>query len=274
MIEIDFEKVIDDFKDLKVLFVEDNADARESTIIILEEFFEQITIAIDGKDGLEKFKQGDFNLIITDIQMPNLNGIEMSKEIRKLNNTIPIIILSAYNENEYLRDSIKIGMLGYINKPVDIEELILNVYKSINNNNIIFNDDILDEHKDNIDVDSIITILDTNGIVVYVNDNFSKIVGYKVEDIIGKPYHTFSKESRDIELIDQIWDTLQNKQQSWKGTIRYVNNFDKMFFLRGEIKPILNKNGEIIKYIAIRENITNVVEDKIEQYVGGDFSDE
>lgn len=273
MIDIDFEKVIDDFKDLKVLFVEDNAYARESTIIILEEFFEQITIAIDGKDGLEKFKQDDFNLIITDIQMPNLNGIEMSKEIRKLNNTIPIIILSAYNENEYLRDSIKIGMLGYLNKPLNIEKLILNVYKSINNN-INFNDDILYEYKDNIDVDSIVTILDTNGIVVYVNDNFSKIVGYKVEDIIGKPYHTFSKESRDIELIDEIWDTLQNKQQSWKGTIRYENNFDKIFFLRGEIKPILNKKGKIIKYIAIRENITNVVEDKIKQYVEGDFSDE
>jgi len=272
MVELDFDKIIADFKDIKVLYVEDNLDARQSTIIILEEFFEHIIIAVDGKDGLEKFKQNDFNLIITDIQMPNLNGIEMSKEIRKLNNTIPIIVLSAYNENKYLIDSIKVGMIGYINKPLDIEELILNVYKSINND-ITFDDKVLDDHKDNININSIVTIIDTDGIVVYVNDNFSEIVGYEIKDIIGKPYHTFSQESKDIELIDEIWNSLHNQQKSWSGTIRYTNNFGKVYFLKGEIKPVFNKNGKIIKYIAIRENITHSVEDKIEDYAKGIFSD-
>ena len=71
-------KELADFsKTIKVLYVEDNVDARESTLNMLENLFNDITIAIDGQDGLDKFSEGKFDLIISDINMPNMNGIEM-----------------------------------------------------------------------------------------------------------------------------------------------------------------------------------------------------
>ena len=69
---------------LNLLYVEDNKDAREAVLTILEDFFENIIICVDGEDGLEKFKTNDIDLIISDINMPKLNGLEMIKEIRDI----------------------------------------------------------------------------------------------------------------------------------------------------------------------------------------------
>jgi len=82
-------------KNLKLLYVEDNEEAREAVLVMLNEFFNNITVAIDGQDGLDKFNINNFDLIITDINMPKLNGLEMIREIKEINKNIPILILSA-----------------------------------------------------------------------------------------------------------------------------------------------------------------------------------
>ena len=88
--------------DLNILYIEDNEEARQYTMEMLKRFFKSITVAIDGKDGLEKFKENNFDMILTDINMPNMNGLEMAKEIKSINKSIPILILSAHNEGKLL----------------------------------------------------------------------------------------------------------------------------------------------------------------------------
>ena len=73
----DLELIINDTRKLKLLYVEDNPEITESTLMILEEFFTHIIVAVDGVDGLEKLEENDIDLIITDICMPNMNGFEM-----------------------------------------------------------------------------------------------------------------------------------------------------------------------------------------------------
>jgi len=84
------EEIIKYSKKLKLLYVEDNLEARESTSIIFEEFFDDIKIAINGQDGFDKFLkyQSDIDIIITDINMPKLNGLEMTKKVRKIDKNI------------------------------------------------------------------------------------------------------------------------------------------------------------------------------------------
>ncbi|MEA3498348.1 MAG: response regulator [Campylobacterota bacterium] len=120
------EEIISYTQKLKLLYVEDNDEARESTTIILEEFFDNITIAINGQDGFNKFKQNDIDLIITDINMPNMDGLEMSKQIKTINPTIPIIILTALTNISVLKDAIDIGVDSFINKPLEDIELLVN----------------------------------------------------------------------------------------------------------------------------------------------------
>lgn len=109
-------------KDLKLLYVEDNEPTRKSTKVMLDEFFSDITIAIDGQDGLEKFKDNRFDIIITDINMPKLTGLQMAKEIKEIDYDIPILIFSAHNESSYFQDSISINIDGYLLKPINFKQ--------------------------------------------------------------------------------------------------------------------------------------------------------
>ena len=125
-------KLFDFAKTLKVLYVEDNEEARESTVALLSNIFNNIETGVDGKDGLEKFKKQKFDLVITDILMPRMNGLEMIEEIKKIDKNIPIIIISAYNGNDYLLKSIKLGVRGYLLKPIDISQFIEVMNATIN----------------------------------------------------------------------------------------------------------------------------------------------
>ena len=108
---------------LKVLYVEDNQATRESFLDLLSNFFTNIVIAIDGEEGFEKFQNENFDLIISDIRMPKLNGIEMSKKIREIDCTIPIIIATAHKENNLLLECIEVGVSAYLLKPINLKQL-------------------------------------------------------------------------------------------------------------------------------------------------------
>ena len=117
-------KLINSTKELKLLYVEDNTDARESTYIMLEDFFDNIEVALDGLDGLEKFKNSKFDVIITDINMPNMNGIDMIRKVREIDLKIPIILLSAYSQKEYEKEIKELNINGFLLKPVLLDQFV------------------------------------------------------------------------------------------------------------------------------------------------------
>ncbi len=109
---------------LRLLYVEDNTEARISTLLILDEFFDQVETASDGVQGLERFKNAPFDLILSDINMPRMNGIEMIRAIHELQPEVPVLILSAYNEQDFFTESIKAGIDGYMLKPIEISQFL------------------------------------------------------------------------------------------------------------------------------------------------------
>ncbi|MEA3554212.1 MAG: response regulator [Campylobacterota bacterium] len=118
-------------KTLKVLYVEDNKEARESTLLMLKNFFNDIEVAVDGKDGLEKFQQNDFHLVISDINMPNKNGIDMIRDIKKQNDEVFCFIISAHNESNYFTDAIELGVDGFLLKPIKFDQFATLMIKTI-----------------------------------------------------------------------------------------------------------------------------------------------
>lgn len=125
-----FQKILSITKRLSLLYVEDNDEARQQMYKMLENFFPDIKIAEDGKKALELFESYHedtntfFDLVMTDIRMPELDGIELSKKIYEMNPKQPIIVLSAYNDTKYLVDLINLGVEGFMQKPVSLEHLI------------------------------------------------------------------------------------------------------------------------------------------------------
>ena len=111
-------------KELKVLFVEDEVNISKLLKDALSDYFFSFTVANDGIEGLEKFKKVEPDIIITDIMMPKLDGLEMTKEIREFNQNIPIIVLSAFSDKDKLMKAIDVGITKYFIKPFDPEEVL------------------------------------------------------------------------------------------------------------------------------------------------------
>ncbi len=114
---------------LTLLYVEDDDILRESTADLFKNFFGSVESAVDGLEALKLYEKGKFDIIISDILMPNLNGLEMSKKIKEQDEEQHIIIISAYNDANYFEESISIGIDGYIVKPLNNEQLIKELYK-------------------------------------------------------------------------------------------------------------------------------------------------
>ena len=123
-------------KHLKVLFIEDDEIVRQSTYKVLKNLFTEIDIACDGMEGLEKFNSNKYDLIITDLEMPKLDGVEMLKIIKKAQPDVYIIILSAMNNSHYLIDTIKIGIDRYLFKPLALNQLLESLEGIIQKENV------------------------------------------------------------------------------------------------------------------------------------------
>lgn len=111
-------------QDLNLLFAEDHKELRESTTEILKNFFNSVDAVDDGDKALELYQQNRYDIVLTDIRMPNMDGIELTKKIYEINPQQSIIILSAHDESKHLIPLINLGVSQFIKKPIDYQELI------------------------------------------------------------------------------------------------------------------------------------------------------
>ncbi len=126
---IDIYKLTTKTNKMSLLYVEDNDMVREDTETMLDIFFENITIAKNGLEGLACYESAKYDLIITDIKMPLMNGISMISKIRESDKEIPVIIISAYDEDYNLYNIKHLNVEAYITKPFVVDELIATIHK-------------------------------------------------------------------------------------------------------------------------------------------------
>jgi len=260
---IEIEKVIENTKNLTLLYVEDNKDAREITTMIFEDFFDVIVVAVDGLDGLEKFKNNSIDLVITDINMPKLNGLDMCAEIRKLDIEIPLIALSANNEENFFLQSIQIGINGYLIKPIEIEQLTNLIYSVTQKSKYLQeakeNLHFLKVYQDVVNHSSIVTKTDIKGIITYVNDGFCEVSGYSREELIGKNHNIVRHPDMPSEIFREIWDRIKFQKKIWKGIVRNRAKNSKSYYVDSTIMPIMDLDGTIVEYISLRHIVTDIM---------------
>jgi len=117
-------------QDFSLLYVEDDQALRESTSEIFQDLFKEFFVAEDGLEALELYEEyfdkteSYIDLIISDIQMPRMNGITLTKELLKINEDQKVLIVSAYNDTEYLIELINIGVSGFMQKPLSSQQVL------------------------------------------------------------------------------------------------------------------------------------------------------
>lgn len=127
-------------KSLTVLYAEDDLVIQDSISRILKMFFKDVVIANDGKEAIENYNNKKIDILILDYVMPNLNGYETAKIVRKKDKKIPILITSAYTDKEELLNAIELNLIKYIEKPILYDDLIKvfeNIIKYMEENNLL-----------------------------------------------------------------------------------------------------------------------------------------
>jgi signal transduction histidine kinase len=119
----DFYPDEDFLKTLTVIYVEDDAETREQLSLFLRRRVGVLVVADSGAAGLEAFRANRAHMIVTDIQMPGMDGLAMVREIRKTDGKVPIIVTTAFEQTDYFVRSIDAGVDKYVTKPVDPDKL-------------------------------------------------------------------------------------------------------------------------------------------------------
>jgi len=116
---------------ITLLYVEDDQDISEEIAFFLKRRVKKLLLAQDGEEGLALYVKHHPDIVVTDIQMPRMNGLEMSTKIRDLDKEVPIVIISAYNDTSFLNQSIELGIGGYITKPVNLAKMVEVIHKAM-----------------------------------------------------------------------------------------------------------------------------------------------
>lgn len=249
-------------KKLSLLYVEDDENTREELEYFLQNKVKNLYVAKNGQEGFDLFEKHQPDLIITDIQMPVMTGTKMIKLIKQINSTIPIVIITAFNDTDYLFEAIKLNVTNYLTKPLNLfalSEVLANIAKNINlenENKEIYNS--LKQYKDIVDERSIISKTDINGIITYINEPFEKISGYKKEELLGKPHSIITHPAINKNIFKKMWKKINIEKRSWQGRLKNITKEGNEYFVDIIIKPILDLDGNIIEYISLSNDITDL----------------
>lgn len=247
-------------KKLSVLYVEDDDIIRREFTEILKRLYGNVIVAANGSDALFLYdafyeNTSGIDLIISDVDMPIMNGVELLENIRKVNKDIPFIFTTAHSDSEFLLKSISLNVSEYMIKPININELISKV-------EILFKDFINNLERDHryeelskyigvVNQVSIVSRTDTAGIIIDVNEFFCETSGYSKEELVGSNHNIVRHPNNSKQFFKNMWEHLE-RGESWKGKIKNRKKSGEDYFLRATIIPIFDQEEKnILEYISI-----------------------
>jgi len=116
-------------KKYTILYVEDDKPLQTETQKVLQRIFHNVLVADNGQEGYQLFSDEQIDLVLTDIEMPIMNGLKMSEQIKEISPECPIVVLSAYSGSDYLIEAIENSVDHYVLKPINAKKLLETLYK-------------------------------------------------------------------------------------------------------------------------------------------------
>jgi PAS domain S-box-containing protein len=247
-------------RSLKLLYVEDDDSVRTPTSKLLEKCVNELYVASNGEQGLELFKDNQPDIVVTDITMPVMDGLEMSARIRKINNYVPIIVTTAHYDTDFLIRAIEIGINHYVSKPVDfsalLDKLDMSTRLALEYKQSLFT---FQHYMKAISTGFAFSKTDAEGKITYANDIFLNLYEYDYFDIIDKTHKILEHPKNDPNGYDLLWSKLQIEQKTWKGRVRTISAKGKEVVADVTISPVINLEGEVIEYIFLRDDKTPLI---------------
>ncbi|CAM3460084.1 response regulator [Arcobacter aquimarinus] len=254
---------IEQNKNETILVIDDSFVIQQQLKDLFENRNYNVLLASNEKDALKMIQEEQPDLMILDVELKKANGIDFLQKNNELiisELKIPVIIISGTINITITRDSYKAGAVDVIKKPFVIEEMNLKIdlwidykrkQKELNRSS-----QLLKQYKNAVDERSIVSKTDEKGIITYVNEQFCLLSGYSKKELIGKNHNIVSHPDNKKELYKKIWNTIKNEKKSWTGKIKNKKKDGTYYWIDALIKPILDKNGNIEEFIALKNDIT------------------
>lgn len=257
---------------MSVLYVEDEALIRENIKLFLDTIFKDVWTASNGIEGFNLYKERKFDIVITDLLMPEMNGIEIVQKIKELSPDQPVIVISACLESAYLLELINLGIIQFLLKPIQTEqmvetldEIVMDIYNKRKTNELnsrlkqelVHQSRLLQQYKEVVDLSAIVTQTDIYGNITYVNDAFCDTTGYSYDEVISKSHNVVRHPDVSPEFYKNLWDTILSKQ-TWRGVIKNLSRDGNQYITNATIRPILDEYDNIIDFISISYNTTEL----------------
>ncbi len=259
---------------MRVLYVEDETLIRENTKMLLETIFTEVETAGNGSEGLRRFQNRPFDIVITDILMPEMNGVLMIRKIKELSPEQPCIVTSACEESSYLLELINLGVSQFLLKPIQTEQMIQVLYDVVKNiynerklseftvrleQDLLHQTTLLEQYKEAVDLSTIVMKMDIHGNITYANELFCQSSGYTSEEIVSQRHRILHHPEISPEAYENLWETILGKKV-WNGTLKNISKHGKTYMTDTTIKPILDEYGEIVEFISISHDVTELFE--------------
>ena len=213
-------------ENVTILYVEDNDGLREKAIKLLKKLLHNVYHAADGQEGYEAFKKYRPDIVITDIRMPNMDGLEMIEHIKKVSPSTKFIITSAFDEKEYLFKAIQSGVFDYINKPVKVDKLADTLIKCIDAINLEESSSLFNDYmEDVVNYQSDLLALMSKSSILFVNQMFLNF--FNVENI--EEFNLKYKNFGDL-LLPHNGFLYNHDDVEWLGET--TNQLDKLFHIK------------------------------------------
>ncbi len=240
----DLKKLKSAAKGFSILYVEDNKALRLNVERLLHKFFDNVFVAEDGTVGLEMFKKHHYHLVITDIKMPNMDGIEFTKNIKKIQPDTKVIVMSAFDDKEYLLKGIELGVFRFIKKPANLSELTDVLYLALQEIKHESNTKLFFTH-----LESIFNY--QSSMVIMFNKARPILANQMLFDFFGvDSIEAFKENHGDISRVFMEHDGFLYNSEEENALDRLQTSDKKLFHVK-----IKNYKGEIKHLIAKYQNI-------------------
>jgi len=258
-------------KTLNVLYVEDSKTIRDQFSSILHKLFDNVAIATNGKEAIDKFSKSltsgfEINIVVSDINMPFMDGMELLEKIREIDPDVPFILTTAHTESDFLINAIRFKATDYLVKPVNIKDLIQKAQivcqERYHENIKKQSQEELKQLNNVVNEVALVSKTDLKGNITYANKLFCRVSGYKKNEVIGLTHGELIHPEADTSELQDLNKEIQ-LGNIWEGKIHNISKDGSDYHINASVIPLYDEfDSDIIEFMLISFLTT---EDEVEK---------
>lgn len=248
--------------DIHVVFVDDDLHILEEMKDFLSSRVTRLETAAQGQQALDLCRDGMPDLVITDIQMPVMNGLDLTRNLRKLSDRLKIMITTAFDETSYLLEAIGAGVDFFLLKPYSLGTILEKMGQVADQKSMerSFRQQaaLLEDYRLALDATAAVLKTDLEGNITYANDLYAQISGYSRQELLGKNPRIVKNPGTPPSYYKDLWETITSGQ-IWQGSLENRSRTGKSFFVDLTIVPLMDDRRQITEFMGIHQEVTDVL---------------